>query len=106
MIRSVLVLILLAGCTAPWTKPGATPEALQADESECSAAAVKAFPPQLGPPPNAGVGIAQPGYSCLPNRGCVPTDGSYLPPPSATDVNAEPRAESVAECMKGRGWSR
>lgn len=105
MLRSVLVLILVAGC-ATWTKPGGTPEALKADQAACAEAASRDFPPRLAPPPHPDMGVVQPGYTCLPSQGCVPTGSSYLTPPSAVDMNAPPRDAAFRNCMEKRGWSR
>jgi hypothetical protein len=106
MRGSVLVCLLLAGCIAPWSKPGGTPEALDTDEAACHAAVMGQYPPLLGAAPASSLGIATPGYTCLPNRGCVPTSPSYVPPQSEIDVNQAPRDAAFAQCLEQKGWSR
>jgi hypothetical protein len=108
MKRLVLVSFLLAlgGCTH-WAKPGGTPEALSADQSACTKAADEDFPTELAPAVDPGVGSVQPGYACLPGRGCVPTGSSFMPSgASVLDKNAAPRAAAVDHCMTQRGWTR
>jgi hypothetical protein len=108
MTRLVLVLVLmgLGGC-AQWSKPGGTEAALSSDQSACNEAALRDFPPELSPMPTPGVAMVQPGYACLPGRGCVPTGTAFMPPgDSVSDRTAAPRTAAFDRCMIGRGWTK
>jgi hypothetical protein len=108
MLRSFLILLLLAGCAAPeWTKPGATAEARTADENACAQEAQAKYPPRFVPAAASGMAAGVgPGYSCIPERGCIRTGPGYLPPTGTVDLNDAPRRAAVAQCMESRGWTR
>lgn len=99
------VVLFVAGC-ADWSKPGATPEALAADQSACHDKARSAFPPDLGPGLDAATGAAQPSVSCAPNRGCVTTGAAAPVGGAIADRNAQVRDNAFDQCMMLRGWSK
>ena len=107
MKRAILILVLLLGACAPWTKPGGTPEMLSADQDACKDVAMKQAPPELGPAYDYGTGSLQPGYACLPGRGCVPTGGGSAPPGGTIiDKNAGARETIFNQCMMKKGWTK
>jgi hypothetical protein len=109
MMRQGLVcvavpLVLALGACTQWSKPGATPDALAADQSACDTASRGQYPPDLGPGLDAAAAASQPGVACVPNRGCFTTGGSGLPPGGAlADRNADARASAFDQCMMQRG---
>jgi len=106
MRPQILCLVLALAACAPWTKPGATAQDLQAAESACNSEAMEKAPPQLGRSLGASENIA-PSYSCVPGKGCVPTGMSTAPTaPEVMDVNAEARAQLFNKCMGDGGWSK
>ncbi len=98
------LVLLLAACSS-WTKPGGTPDMLTADQNDCSTAALRDFPPVVGPALGGSPGMTSPGYACAPDRGCVPTSGA-APAATITDQNQAARNAAIDKCMIGKGWSR
>jgi hypothetical protein len=109
MMRAALILaamLVLAAC-APWTKTGGTAEMLAADRDYCNDQALTQAPPEIGPAYDYGTGSLQPGYACLPGRGCVPTSGNQAPPGGAImDKNAAARQTVFNQCMMKKGWTK
>jgi hypothetical protein len=102
----VCLALPLLSCTQ-WSKPGGTPEALAADQGACNRKASAAYPTDFAPAVEAGIGSVQPGYACLPNRGCVGTGANALSPGATMfDKNAAPRDADYAKCMGEHGWSK
>ncbi|HUB94900.1 MAG TPA: hypothetical protein VL993_03235 [Stellaceae bacterium] len=98
----VFAVFLLAGCST-WTKPGATPDQLAADESLCNQRALYQAPLDMSSLADAGPGANAPGYSCT-NRGCVPSSSPFSGS-GLTDRNGAIRSVLFSQCMKERGWT-
>ena len=105
MPKSVLAAVLLLTACAAWTKPGATSTELASDESACNQQALDEAPLEMTSMADAGPGANAPGYSCVPNRGCIPTS-SQFPGPGLTDRNAAQRSVLFSQCMQQHGWTR
>jgi hypothetical protein len=103
MPRSLLALAVLLAACSPWTKPGAGPDQLAADRSACNDQALAEAPLNMTSMADAGPGPNAPGYSCIPNRGCIPTGGQ--PGGALNDRNAAARSVAFNQCMQQRGWS-
>ena len=108
MIRTwlPLVLLLLAGCTEKWAKPGASEQDFRAMEAECEAAAYERWPPLLREQ------MISPGYWVPPVRRCDGAGrcafyGGYYEPPRSTwfDQNLGPRRGDRRACFVASGWT-
>jgi hypothetical protein len=102
MPKSMLAAVLLLTACAPWAKEGATPDQLTADESACNQQALDQAPLDMSSMADAGPGANAPGYSCVPNRGCVPSNSQ--PGGELNDRNASARSVLFSQCMQQRGW--
>ena len=105
MPKFVLAAVLLLAACANWSKPGANSADLSAAESACNQQALDEAPLAMTSMADAGPGANAPGYSCIPNRGCVPSSNQF-PGPGLGDANASRRSVLFAQCMQQQGWSR
>jgi hypothetical protein len=104
MPKSLLAFALLLAACGTWTKPGATPDQLTADETACNQQALAQAPPDMTSMAEAGPGPNAPGYSCT-SHGCVPSTNS-LPGTGLDDRNAAQRSVLFSQCMEQHGWSQ
>lgn len=98
----ILLVMALSGCGA-WTKPGASPEQLEADQQACSLAAAEAHPPRImstpEPPPVTD-------RRCTDIFGQAPcTPAPLTPTATQPDLNAGARSVAFEQCLKAKGYT-
>lgn len=108
-IRSILSLVLICSlitaCAKQWTKPGATPEQVNADIRLCEGLATERYPVELVSTDTS----SREGY-----KGNCPSAEHQINCPSSGEIgglhqydrNQEYRQQATSECMQSKGYSR
>lgn len=96
-----LAVIVLAACArpTPWTKAGATPEQLQADERACELAATQEVQGRQG----KSVSTMGPAVVGQTRRGTSPSGGPFA---DARGTQQADEDQLVRDCMRKKGYSR
>ena len=98
-------LLALAGCEDTWTKPGATPQDLEATKATCTSQAIAKFPPL---PRRVALPTEAPSTTSCYGTGsmvsCYSTIGQAAPTFVTIDRNDPERSDAIRACLLENGW--
>lgn len=105
ILLAASAILALAGCEDTWTKPGGTPQDLEATKAACTSQAVAKFPPL---PQRVALPAEAPSTTSCYGTGsmvsCYSTIGQAAPTFVTIDRNDPERSDAIRACLVANGW--